>query len=115
MIKFTRHSPPPTFPAIQIVRARGKSENEARMMGWAQTGSSAVWFVMTNLSSESQSLHWCQGYTYSLAAHPEKLICRGQLTHSTRRATIVARAQSSRNSEGHYSGHGNVINVINLK
>ena len=48
------------------------------------------------------------------------------LTHSTRRATIVARAQSSRNSEGHYSGRaqssrnseghysgrGNVINVI---
>ena len=37
------------------------------------------------------------------------------LTHSTRRATIVAHAQSSRNSEGHYSGRGNVINVINLK
>ena len=37
------------------------------------------------------------------------------LTHFTRRATIVARAQSSRNSEGHYSGRGNVINVINLK
>ena len=27
----------------------------------------------------------------------------------------MARAQSSRNSEGHYSGRGNVINVINLK
>ena len=37
------------------------------------------------------------------------------LTHSTQRATIVARVQSSRNSEGHYSGRGNVINVINLK
>ena len=37
------------------------------------------------------------------------------LTRSTRRATIVARAQSSRNSEGHYNGRGNVINVINLK
>ena len=37
------------------------------------------------------------------------------LTHSTQRATIVARAQSSRNLEGHYSGRGNVINVINLK
>ena len=37
------------------------------------------------------------------------------LTHSTRRATIVARAQSSHNSEGHYSGRGNVINVSFLK
>ena len=43
------------------------------------------------------------------------LISSNKFTHSTRRATIVARAQSSRNSEGHYSGRGNVINVINFK
>ena len=30
--------------------------------GMGQTGSSVLWFVGMNLSSESQSLHYCQGY-----------------------------------------------------
>ena len=33
--------------------------------GLGQTGSSGLWFVVLNLSSESPSLHYCQEYNYT--------------------------------------------------
>ena len=56
--------------------------------GLGQTGSSGLWFIGMNLSSESQSLHYCQGYAFhGMGERIQGVLCWWRLISQKQRCT----------------------------